>query len=106
MPNEVLKNKLLSTVDLGDSVQKITQFYKSNNQIKLTDLNKILDSIRLIADRRNKIVVIPLIRVLNGDKWASFKSEEDLENYYEGKVKEVRKFTKFFQVQITTILEK
>jgi hypothetical protein len=91
---------------LGDSVQKITQFYKSNNQIKLTDLNKILDSIRLIADRRNKIVVIPLIRVLNGDKWASFKSEEDLENYYEGKVKEVRKFTKFFQVQITTILEK
>jgi hypothetical protein len=106
MPNEVLKNKLLGTVDLGDSVQKITQFYKSNNQIKLTDLNKILDSIRLIADRRNKIVVIPLIRVLNGDKWASFKSEEDLENYYEGKVKEVRKFTKFFQVQITTILEK
>jgi hypothetical protein len=106
MPNEVLKNKLLRTVDFGDSVQKVTQFYKRDGQIKLRDLNKILDSIRLIADRRNKIVSIPLIRVLNGDKWISFKNEEAIEEYYEGKVKEVAKFEKFFQVQITTILEK
>jgi hypothetical protein len=106
MPNEVLQNKLLRTVDLGDSVLKTTQFYKRDSQIKLRELNKIIDSIRLIADRRNKIVSIPLIRVLNGDKWISFKNEEDIEDYYEGKVEEVEKFEKFFQVQITTILEK
>ncbi len=106
MPNQALQNKLLKTVDFGDSVQKVTQFYKRDSQIKLRDLNKILDSIRLIADRRNKIVSIPLIRVLNGDKWISFKNEEDIEDYYEGKVEEVEKFEKFFQVQITTILEK
>jgi hypothetical protein len=106
MPNQVLQNKLLKTVDFGDSVQKVTQFYKRDSQIKLRELNKILDSIRLIADRRNKIVSIPLIRVLNGDKWISFKNEEDIEDYYEGKVEEVKKFEKFFQVQITTILEK
>ncbi len=80
MPNQALQNKLLKTVDFGDSVQKVTQFYKRDGQIKLRDLNKILDSIRLIADRRNKIVSIPLIRVLNGDKWISFKNEEDIED--------------------------
>jgi hypothetical protein len=106
MPNQVLQNKLLKTVDFGDSVQKVTQFYKRDSQIKLRELNKILDSIRLIANRRNKIISIPLIRVLNGDKWISFKNEEDIEDYYEGKVEEVKKFEKFFQVQITTILEK
>ncbi len=106
MQNQVLQNKLLKTVDFGDSVQKITQFYKRDGKIKLRDLNKIIDSIRSIADRRNKIVAIPLIKVLNGNGWFCFKSKEAMDEYYEGEVKEVAKFEKFFQVQITTILEK
>jgi hypothetical protein len=35
---------------------------------------------------------------------ASFKTQEALEEYYEGKVRNPEKFYEYFQVQITTIL--
>jgi hypothetical protein len=105
MPRQVIQNKLLKSERLADSVKKTTQFYKKSGMIKLNDLYKIVDSIYTVAESKNKLIKIPLIRIYNGDKVASFKTREALEEYYEGKVKDTAKFYEYFQVQITTILE-
>jgi hypothetical protein len=44
-----------------------------------------------------------LIRVLNGQKWATFTNQEDFIDYYNNHVANPEKFEKIFQVQITTI---
>jgi hypothetical protein len=53
---------------------------------------------------KNKLIKIPLIRIFNGDKVASFKTREDLEEYYEGKVRNAEKVCEYFQAQIKRFL--
>jgi hypothetical protein len=104
MPRQPIENKLLKSERLTDSVKKTTQFYKKTGMIQLNDLYRIIDSIYSVAESKNKLIKIPLIRIFNGDKVASFKTQEALEEYYEGKVRNPEKFYEYFQVQITTIL--
>lgn len=52
-----------------------------------------------------------MVRGLGLDKWTTLKglnselNAKEYEDYFKNKVKDVSKFTKFFQLQITTIEE-
>ena len=101
-----IESKILPSVDLGKTVQNTIQFYKAKHFLHIEEMDFIVDGLKAVAQQRNKKIRIALIRVLNGDKWVTFTTESDYNDYYEGKVKDVAKFDDFYQTQITIITTK
>lgn len=94
----------LKSKDLNRDEKQVTfQIYKENSTMSLEEIRKLKQEIQRQGTIKYGNYKIALIRVLNGDKYASFKSIDDFNNYYEGKVQEVDKFQKFYQMQFTVI---
>ena len=85
--------------------QKTTKFYKEKGTINIKQVQKILDSANRVAEAQNKIMKIVRIYVVNGDKRATWKSLEEFEDYYAGRVKDSEKFHDFYQVDVTTAID-
>jgi hypothetical protein len=101
----VLNGKVLRRRQLNNNETQVTsQFYKSQKQLLTRkDLDGILGGLRKKGSKAYDNFDIKLIRVLNGANWVSFTDYDDLENYYNGKVRNDEKFYEFSQVQITSI---
>ncbi len=103
----MLKSKILKTRKLNnDETQYTTQIYKEKSSMTTKEVTALLDKIRLKGEEKyGNDFSVPLIRVLLGDKWVSFKDPRhtDVDDYYEGKVADTDKFDHVFQMQITTI---
>ncbi len=101
----VLNGKVLRRRQLNNNeTQTTSQFYKSQKQLLTRrDLDGILAGMRRKGAESHDKFDIKLIRVLNGANWVSFSDYDDLENYYNGKVRNAEKFYEFSQVQITSI---
>jgi len=99
MESKILKSRPLS----GGQTQYTTQINKAKGTISLKELRGLVNKIKLKGVEKYDSFTMPLIKVLNGDKWVTFTTEEDFDNYYEGAVKDPEKFSRFMQLQITTI---
>lgn len=99
MESKILKTRPLS----GGQTQYTTQINKAKGTISITELRGLVNKIKTKGVEKYGDFTMPLIKVLNGDKWVTFSTEEAFDNYYEGKVKETEKFSEFLQLQITTI---
>lgn len=82
--------------------QVITVFSLPQNKLishkKTSDL---LEQLRDRGEEAHKNFTIGCIRVLNGADWRSFRNHEDMEDYYEGRVRDSSKFLEFHQVEVT-----
>ena len=70
------------------------------------NLKEVKELVRKVQDKgeeKYKNFDTTLIRVLNGDKWATFSSEDSYLDYYRGKVESTEKFTDVFQLELTTV---
>lgn len=92
-------------VNFPGYTQKTTKFYKEKGTINIKQVEKILESANRVAKAENKTMRIVRIFVVNGDKRATWKSMEEFEDYYAGRVKNVDKFHEFFQVDVTTAVD-
>lgn len=87
-----------------NETQTTTQIYKEKGKLHVKDIRKIVDKIKEAGRRKyGDGFKVPLIKVLNGEKWARFDTEDKFNDYYEGKVANPDKFDSFFQIQITTV---
>jgi len=59
-----------------------------------------------VAKKQKKKMTITRIFVVNGDKKSTWKDLQEFEDYYAGRVKDVEKFHKFFQVYVTYAISK
>ncbi len=100
-----LKAKILRDRKINRrETQVTTQFYKQQKKlIARNNLDGLLEQIRERGEEAHDKFSIHLIRVLNGANWISFNDFDDLEDYYNGKVRDETKFLDFHQVQITCI---
>ncbi len=87
----------------NEEVQVTTQIYKSKGTISIKELTDLVKVIQNKGNAKYKKFSVPLIRVLNGDRWAGFSTKEEFDSYYEGNVKDVSKFENISHLQITTI---
>ena len=88
-----LKLKVLRKRNINDEeIETTTQFYKENGTIDRDELDKLLNQISTKGNNKYDTFGIKLIRILNGDKWATFNDFDDLDDYYQGKVHNVDKF--------------
>jgi hypothetical protein len=102
MPKYV--GKKLRDVKVGSAKYSSTQISKTNKTpLNHQDVQDLLTGMRAKAVQKNKMIKIPLIRVLAGTGWHSYKSQEDFDNYFEGRVNDAGKFHTFFQVEIDTL---
>ena len=103
--NKLKKEQVGSEILFAGHKQKTTKFYKETGTINIEQLDKIVEAMHREAERAKKDMKIARIYVVNGDKRASYKSMEEFEDYYQGRVKDVEKFHEFFQIDITTIVK-
>lgn len=103
MQSNIIKDRMLNPKER----QLTLQFYREeqNKTLSMDNLMSILRKLENKGRDNYKKYDITLIRVLNGDKWSSYHMDEiyDIENYYQGKVKETGKFLEYNQIQITQI---
>ncbi len=100
--------KELGSRSFGDSTEKTFQINKSDGKSMITpeEIRKIVTSIEKQAEKKGDKIRL-MIRGLNGTRRFTLKGfDEELnvmddDEYFEGKAKDVTKFTDFFQVQIT-----
>jgi hypothetical protein len=99
-----LKNKITRTVELTDgTIQETTQVYRQKGKfINARETLDIANAIKTAAIKKGIKMEVKHIFVMNGDKRATFKDVQALEDYYEGKVKDVDKFLLFSSISITT----
>lgn len=69
------------------------QFTKKKGSMHINDITNIYDALEKKGQATKAYFSPLLIRVLNGDRWATYKTKEAYLEYYEGKVKDVTKFT-------------
>jgi hypothetical protein len=100
-----LKAKILREKQINKKEKQVTtQFHRRNNKtMNVDDVNDLIDQMYAKGTQAHDDFKCILIRVLNGDKWVTFKDFDDLEDYYSGKVKDTSKFYEFIQVQITCV---
>jgi retron-type reverse transcriptase len=97
-----LRARIAKEIKNKKETQITTVFSRSQN--KLISHNKLSDLLQEMRDRgeeAHRTFVIGCIRVLNGDSWRSFHNHEDMEDYYEGRVRDNSKFLEFHQVEVT-----
>jgi hypothetical protein len=99
-----MESRILKTRDLsGGQKQYTTMINKKEGMISIAELQGLVHKIKTKGVAMHGDFTMPLIKVLNGDKWVTFSNEEAFDNYYEGAVKDPEKFSHFLQLQITTI---
>jgi len=100
----VFASKILKEYALNkDEKQVTTQIYKDKGPMTIHDVRRLVDGIRKKGNKEYGFFDVSLVRVLNGDKFASFSNTEQFESYYAGKVADPTKFEDILQIQITTI---
>jgi len=81
---------------------------KSGKKITLKQIKQIGEQMQKQGQEDNEFFKVTLIRVLS-DRWYSYTSIEELQNtydnYFEGKVKDTKKFDSFTQIQITQVFK-
>jgi hypothetical protein len=85
--------------------QRVTQFYKDDGQITMKDLRGLVRRMNDLGSDAFDYFRVTKILVQNGQRWITFKDEDELAEYYRGKVRDERKFFNFNQVQITSYCE-
>jgi hypothetical protein len=99
--------KKIREVDFAGFTQKTTQVYRNDGRLfGVNDLEKIVKSMKSVAEKQKKDMKIVRIFVVNGDKKATWSNVDEFMDYYEGRVKDESKFHDFYQVQITTAFGK
>lgn len=98
-----MKSKVLKRLKINKDEEEVTtQIYKKGG-FTLKEVKDITEAINKKGKGTYQYFDTSLIRILNGDRWSTFTSEESYLNYYEGKVKDVTKFTNnVLQLHITT----
>jgi hypothetical protein len=80
---------------------------KGKKNMTLKDIKNITEAITKKGKSEYEYFDLALIRILNGDRWATYNTMDSYLAYYEGKVKDTTKFTNDIkQLQITTYLIK
>jgi len=101
-----IENKELRRAKLNNNqTQVINQFYKSDGQLTVHDVDDIVDGLTGIGIRNHDSFNVTKILVQNGAKWLTFYNLDELSDYYRGTVKDERKFFNFQQIQITSYFE-
>jgi hypothetical protein len=85
--------------------QRVTQFYKDDGQITMKDLRSLVQRMNKRGQDTFDNFKVTKILVQNGQRWITFDNEDELAEYYRGKVRDERKFFNFNQVQITSYYE-
>jgi hypothetical protein len=100
-----MEAKIIRERKLNKKETQITTHFnkKRNKTINVDELDDLLEKMYDKGTTKHDNFKYSLIRVMNGDKWITFKDYEDLEDYYSGKVKDDSKFYEFMQVQITCV---
>lgn len=99
-----MESKILKTQKINAHESEITtKIYKKNGSLTLLDVKNITKAMVKKGQAEHKHFDLSLIRILNGDRWATFTSEEAYLEYYQGKVKDVSKFMdNVMQMQVIT----
>ncbi len=102
----VFQKKVLRSTKLNkEQTQETVMFYKQKGNLSRRDLKDLVTAIGGKGSKEKKRFGIKLIRVLNGGDWHTWTSENDMDEYYRGKVKDDSKFFDFSQAQITYYYE-
>jgi len=98
MKSKVIKRRQINK----NEIEVTTQIYKKGG-FTLADVKDITQAINARGKSENQFFDTSLIRILNGDRWATFNNEESYLNYYEGRVADTTKFTNnVLQLHVTT----
>ncbi len=102
-----LQQKKIDTKMFVDGTQQITfQYHRENKKcIKASDVEKIITNAETDGKKKHKRFRLEYVRVLNGDKWMSFKSYEDYIDYFNNVVRETTKFEEIYQLTIAVTVK-
>jgi hypothetical protein len=102
----MIRSKPLRETKLNrKQTQHITQFYKTEGNLTVHDVEALVERMKERGDEKFKKFGVTKLLVLNGDQWSTYDNVDDLSEYYRGKVKDVQKFLNFSQIQVTTYYE-
>ncbi len=102
----IMKSVVLKNIKINKNENEVTTKIFNPNPKKtmtLTDVKNLTQAIKVRGENTFEFFDLSLIRILSGDRWATYNTMDDYLNYYEGKVKDTSKFeNNVIQMQITT----
>lgn len=90
--------------EIGNAKEIVYQVAKPNGQLTINDVTRLRAKFQKEAEKKYDNVLISLTKVLAG-QWTSFKSEADMNEYFESKVADPSKFYEFEMVHFYMILQ-
>jgi hypothetical protein len=99
-----LETTIIRDREIGSTKETVYQVSKQDGKLTINDVVRLRAKFQKEAEKKYDNVLISLTKVLAG-KWVSFKSETDMNEYFESKVKDPSKFYEFDLVQFFMILQ-